>query len=150
MLDALKTKILSSLDNCFLDEDITKKREISAITALQGVKVAFQLGFFLDCVVKKPLRAKISLGGTAAKFATVREVICVPNHYPVNAENSDKKYLRTEAGLYPDLIRPLHYGGAVSIPSYQLRTLWIEIEFPSGTEANDYSLSVSLVDWQTG
>ena len=150
MLDSLKTKILSSLDNCFLDEDIDKKREIKSITAPQGVKVAFQLGFYLDCVVKKPLRAKISLEGTAAKFATVREVICVPNHYPVNAENSDKKYLRTEAGLYPDLIRPLHYGGAVSIPSYQLRTLWIEIEFPSGTEANDYSLSVSLVDWQTG
>ena len=35
MLNALKTKILSSLDNCFLDEDITKKREIKAFTAIQ-------------------------------------------------------------------------------------------------------------------
>ena len=150
MLDSLKTKILSSLDNCFLDEDIDKKREIKSITAIQGVRTAFQLGFYLDRAVRKPLRAKISFGGTAANYATVREVICVPNHYPVNAENSDNNYLRKEAGLYPDLIRPLHYGGGVSIPSYQLRTLWIEVEFPFGTQGMEYSLSISLVDWQTG
>ena len=66
--------------------------------------------------------------GKLAKYATIREVKSVPVTMPTIPGIKHNNYLRTEPGLYPDLLLPPAYNGNVYIVKDQLKALWIEID----------------------
>ncbi len=147
MTKGLTLKAISPMEKCFLDESIDAKAEQTHFIAFRGESAAFQAAFFTDEVLPSIAKARVVLSGDAAKWASVREVVCIANTYPAHNVNRAGEYLRTEVGLYPDLIRPLRYRGAVPLHPNQLHSLWIEIEPPSDAAAGEYKLCVTLEPW---
>ncbi|MBQ1269877.1 MAG: hypothetical protein IIY09_05315, partial [Clostridia bacterium] len=95
---------------------------------------------------RRPL-ADLTLGGTLAKYANVRDVRNVPVDRPISPERHDDQYLRKTPGIYPDLLTPMRYGGKVVIGRDKLRSLWIEIEPPHDLVGEqDLTLTVSVGD----
>ncbi len=126
----IKTKITSSLENCFLDSRIEDYPALSHLSALRNERISFQLlicGDLDDCWVGRLHRLEFE--GALAEYATVREVKSVPVSIPtVPGQTQENNYLRVTPGLYPDLLLPLRYDGQFCIARYSLTSLWVEID----------------------
>lgn len=127
----LKTKLISSLEKVFIDDNIDGFADTDCMSVLRGERFSVQL-LYVDegPEYSLPLRpfTELTLGGSLANYATVRDVRNVPVDRPVNPEKYDSQYLRTTPGIYPDILTPLRYGGKVVVGRDKLRSLWIEIE----------------------
>ncbi len=137
-------KIVSSLEACFLDESINDKKTRSSFLMYRNEKLSFQVIFSCDkndSTVPPFLRLGVS--GELAPYVTVREVVCVPNHYPVCPHRVDDNYMRTTPGLYPNLLRPLHYkgygsakDGCIRTDRGHLRAFWIDVLLPENVNVS--------------
>ena len=127
MSNAMQIKPLSSLEKCFLDESLSDKQEMSHFTVLRGQPLCYQVGIRFDDPESRRTGdyCTVRLSGPLAEYATVRAVVSVPNHFPCFA-GADEHYLRRTPGLYPDLLRPLHYQHGMRLFPNQLHTLWVE------------------------
>ena len=126
-----KTKLTSSLEKVFIDENIDKFQRLESLNVLGGERFSFQL-LYVDegpeySLVWRPFM-DISISGELAKYVTVRDVRNVPVDRPVVPDRVDSQYLRTTPGIYPDLLTPLRYGGRVVPGRDKLRSLWLEVE----------------------
>ena len=125
----IKSKIVSSLENCFLDNRLDDFQALNKITALKNERISFQYLIEMrdpDDPMRRGITPKIE--GKLAKYATIREVKSVPVTMPTIPGIKHDNYLRTEPGLYPDLLLPPAYNGNVYIVKDQLKALWIEID----------------------
>ena len=110
----LTMKTVSSLEKCFWDETLDTKVEKKEFYMFKNEKLSFQVAYYSDVIFNKLFDVK--LGGTFAKYADVKQVVSVPAAYPVrNDTKCNLDCLRNTPGLYPDLIRPLHYEGKVRV-----------------------------------
>ena len=146
-MSVLQLKMLSSLEKCFLDEPPESKREKKEFIMFRNERLSFQIAYrFLGTPTMNIQRqAPIRLGGALAPYATLRLVANVPNQYPTYAVNPGGAFLRTEPGLYPDLIRPLIYPDAIYLPYGQTHALWVDIELPEDFAPGRYDLSLSVL-----
>ncbi len=147
-MSVLEMNILSSLEKCFLDESPMDKPEKKQFFMFRNERLSFQIVYrFIDPpenLASQIMRAPVKLGGSLSKYARLRLVANVPNQYPMYATSPGGAFLRTEPGLYPDLLRPLIYPDAISLPYDQTHALWIDIELPEGFEAGKYNISLSV------
>ena len=127
----LKTKLTSSLEKAFIDDNIDSFPTIGNITVLKGERFSVQL-LYVDEGPEYSLAWRpfmdITVSGDLAKYVSVRDVRNVPVDRPVVPGYTDSQYLRTAPGIYPDLLTPLRYGGKVVPGRDKLRSLWIEVE----------------------
>lgn len=126
-----KTKLVSSQEKIFIDDSIDDFAPLSPFSTLRGERFSLQL-IYVDegeayTFDRRPL-LDLTLGGSLAKCATVRDVRNVPVDRPISPERHDDGYLRKTPGIYPDLLTPLRYGGKVVVGRDKLRALWIEVE----------------------
>ena len=153
MLTEVSIKVVSALEKCFLDEKVADKHERNRYIMLRNQRLSFQVMFSLDEYDGRsnPF-AKVVFDGELAKYATVREVVSVPVHYPVCPNVCDDNYIRTTPGLYPDMLRPIQYNGYIRVPHGQSRTLWIDVEIPEGetVSTGESRLGISLVEKNKG
>ena len=143
MSNKCEIKIVSSMEKCFFDDNISDKKEKNSFVMFKNEKLSFQVAYCFDGVHNKLFDVK--LGGTLAKYAEVKEVVSVPVAYPAREDtkcNSD--CIRKTPGLYPDVIRPLHYRGKVRAVYEQLHTLWVDITLDGTYELPDGNLTVAL------
>lgn len=145
MYEQIQLKPMSSLEKCFLDEHISDKQEMKTFTVLRGQPLCYQVGVYYEDPTsrRRGERCTVRLSGPLAEFATVRAVISMPNHFPCFA-GADEHYLRRTPGLYPDLLRPLHYRHGMTLFPNQLHTLWVEVKLPDGYPAGNYEVTLSL------
>ena len=141
-----KLKFVSSQEKIFLDDKIDSYPALSRLSVLQSERFSVQL-LYVDegddyTFDRRPL-LDLTLGGSLAKYATVRDVRNVPIDRPINPLHHDDQYLRKSAGIYPDLLTPLRYGGKVVPGQDKLRSLWIEIE-PRDDLSGEQGLEVTL------
>lgn len=143
-MENIKMRVVSSLEKCFFDERIETREHLDEITVLKNERVAFQILYCCDTVEKRIRQGKVKLLGDLAKYATVRNVVHIPSMQPMNQNKQEGAYLRREPGMYPDLLRPLHYQGETMMPKGRTRSLWIEIELPEDIEAGEYTIGASI------
>lgn len=125
----LKSKIVSSLENCFLDCKLDDFNAITNITALKNERISFQyIAELADPEDPMRITPTPKIEGELAKYATIREVRSVPVSMPVMPGIEHDNFLRTAPGLYPDLLKPSSYDGMVFFLKTQLKSLWIEID----------------------
>ena len=135
-------KPISPMEKCFLDESIEDKQRCEQFSAFRGERLSLQIAYTTKKITRNVPKIRIRLEGSAAPYATVCEVVSIANAYPVHPTNREGEYLRTEAGLYPDLIQPLRYEGCIRLIHGQLRSLWVDIDMDESAPAGDYELTV--------
>ncbi len=137
-------KAVSSLEKCFMDEDIAAKREIDRGEALLGEEFAFEVAYVSDDPAHFPRKTlRLSVVSPLKDYITVRQIEPVPVRYPA-APGSDDNYLRKTPGLYPDLLAPLNPRGEVFVTCGQLKALWVTVKVPEDAEAGDYPVAIRL------
>lgn len=147
----IRSKIVSSLENCFLDSRIDDFKKIDKVTVLKNERISFQ--FICEmCDAEDPMRMVLTpvIEGELAEFATIREVKSVPVSMPTIPGVEHENYLRTEPGLYPDLLLPSPYHGNVYLMKTQLKSLWIEIDLRKLQEkvsAGESTIRLSYHSW---
>ena len=137
-------KILSSLEKCFLDEDINKKKPLSAASCLRGEDFHFTLAYTAEnnegwnlceygkLICRSPLRIS---------FERIEHV---PVRIPCYPERNDENYLRKKAGLYPDLLIPMETGEAVQIIKGSLCSVFGTVSVPESLGSGDYEIEVGF------
>ena len=143
----LHTKIVSSLENCFLDSKLEDFKAIEKLTVFKNERFSFQ--FICKCdSLKDPMRLVMEprIEGELAKYATIREVRSVPVTMPCfPGMELDDNYLRKSPGIFPDLLYPLQYDGKVYHMVSDLKSLWIEIDlrkFANEVSAGNSALKI--------
>lgn len=142
-------KSLSSLEKVFFDDDLSAKREVQSFIMYKNQKLTYQVAFvsnmsYSEIKTYSYPRVEISLSGSLAKYATVRQVQEVASLYPANKVRMDSDYLRSEPGLYPDVILPLHYSNKVVVMPHHAKSLWINVALPKNFKAGEYDLTLNL------
>ena len=140
----IKTALISSLEKCFPDQKIEDFKPLAALSVLNNERFSVQLLFRSE--PDHAGRAIVRVDGALAPFATVRFVKNIRVDIPTFPGCDDGNYLRTEPGLYPDLLQPLHYGGAVSIMKDQTQSAWVEFDLDGSVAAGTYPCAITLVD----
>ena len=140
----LKTALISSLEKCFPDQKIEDFKPLAALSVLNNERFSVQLLFRSE--PDHAGRAIVRVDGALTPFASVRSVKNIPVDIAIFPGADTSNYLRTEPGLYPDLLQPLHYSGAVSIMKDQTQSAWIEFDLDGTAAAGTYPMAVTLVD----
>ncbi len=127
-----KFKIISSLENPFIDESIDKYPSLEKMSVLCGERFSVQLLYTCEHDENpfKRTRAIPKIEGKLANYAKFHNVENIPVSYPVQARGTGDDFLREQAGLYPDLLSPLTSNDSIYIIKYNLRSLWIEFNIP--------------------
>ena len=133
-------KLVSCLQKVFPDEEPRYSPECQKITTLKGETVSFQMAFRGSGFLKEIVRVECI--SPIADSIRIRSVENVPVGRACN-DQVDDNYLRTEAGLYPDLLRELDQG-IVSISPNQWRSLWIDVEATVDMKAGNYPIKLRV------
>ncbi len=109
--------------------------EYSAARAVRGERFSFQWVFRsetpLDAKEVCRFRAESSLGTAVS----AQRVEVVPIRMPYYELRHDDHYLRTEPGLYPDLLMPVSRETQIYVTSRETHALWIDVEIPADAPA---------------
>lgn len=146
----LKTKIISSLEKCFLDSNFIEFSEIKRINIYRNTDVSFQLLPFNEessDVACNYYTVKVE--GELSHLASIRCVENIPNYIPFSATadiaaERDPGCIRTTPGLYPDVLVPLSSSGKFAVVNQQLRTLWIDIKNDGTINPGEHTVKVTL------
>ncbi|WP_138313149.1 DUF4091 domain-containing protein [Hungatella hathewayi] len=133
-------KLVSCLQKVFPDEEPRYSPECQKITTLKGETVSFQMAFRGSGFLKEIVRVECISPITDS--IRIRSVENVPVGRACN-DQVDDNYLRTEAGMYPDLLRELDQG-IVSISPNQWRSLWIDVEATVDMKAGNYPIKLRV------
>lgn len=149
----IKTKLISSLEKPFSDESFDKYAELKRGSALLGEIYSLQLLYTYESDEEnRPwVSYTFALSGSLADHATVREVKSVGVQKPVGIKYDDN-YLRTTAGIYPDVLAPFINGDRFVGSPGILNSLWIDIEIPTDARAlaGEQTLEISSIRVSTG
>ena len=102
----MQFKLISSLDKCFLDENIEDKIEYTKGSCLKNECFQFQVAFTKTGGVQASgdnSFAKVELVSPIAEHITLRRVEPIAVKRAAYTFRNDENYLRKESGLYPDL-----------------------------------------------
>lgn len=146
----LEMKTLSSLEKCFLDSALNQFPAQRNFTIFHNQPLVFQVGLHRNQEVTYKTFYSVRLEGALAAFSDVRLVTNLPCEYPCIASNMKGEYLRHTPGLYPDLLRPLHYDNGIWLLPSQTQALWITARAPESLQAGVYDLTVILANSKTG
>ena len=144
----IKARIISSLEKVFADNRVDSFTELSKISVLRGERLNFQIAYSYDTVasplVYETLRIMPTLSGDLAELATLRSVSLVPVTKTIHPNGTDDNYVRIEQGLYPDILRPMYYGGKFSFTPYATNSVWVEINIPKDMTAGIHSFAIEF------
>ena len=140
----IKTALVSSLEKCFSDQQVEDFAPLTALSVLKNERFSVQLLYRSE--PDHAGRAIVRVDGALASYASVRSVKNIPVDIAIFPGADTSNYLRTDPGLYPDLLQPLHYSGAVSIMKDQTQSAWVEFDLDGKVDAGTYPMAVTLVD----
>ena len=146
----IRTKLISSLDKCFIDSNYDEFAEIKSINIYKNTDAVFQLIAYNEEEARVArMVGKIEVEGDLAEFVKVRSVECIPNYVPIEptpkyAAELDPDYIRNEPGLYPDLLLPLHHTNAVTVLNQQIHPVWIDVKNDGSFAPGEHTLKFKL------
>ena len=142
----INTKIVSSLEKIFPDEEPVAKPECTNLSGLKKETVSFQIAYYGNVNSKEYVHLEID--SDIKGWIRVRTVELVPSALPCNAVYDDN-YLRTTPGMFPDLLRDLK-NNQVPVIAHQWRALWIDITIPEDADPGNYKMSFIMQEDSVG
>ena len=147
----IRTVIVSSLEKALLEQQIQDFRPLERISALRGERLSVQLLHTFEYEPDSDPKsrsfcfARLTSEGELTKYSTFRDVCNIPIARPVLEKViSDGDYISKRPGLFPDLLRPLHYGSTVCAAPRLLGSVWVEINIPKDFKAGEYEFKIKL------
>ena len=149
----IETRLISSLEKVFLDEEAKNFNEIKKISALRGEKLSLQLVYRYtdegENLTRLPFYLKID--SELSNFINIYNLRQVPVIKPVFHFKTDDNYLRTAPGLFPDLLEPTNKDAEFYATHGISECIWLEIAIPEDTSlSGDIPLAISLLDEKGG
>ncbi|MBP3301296.1 MAG: DUF4091 domain-containing protein [Clostridia bacterium] len=138
----IHAKFISSLEKCFIDEEVFQKTELKSISMLRNERLSFQICYEMEEKVRPSRDCKLKIESPLAQYITVYNVRQIPSYMPAFPEQADDNYLRTAPGLYPDLLEPFSYKTDCLCPDNTLRAVWFEVDPKCNLEAGIYPFRV--------
>lgn len=134
-------KVVSSLEKVFLDAAAAQFPRLERFSMLKNEKKSFQVVLEAE----KARHMTVHLDSTIGEFLNVSVVENVPSDFPV-MKNADDFYIKKEAGLYPDLLRPVADG--YTFEAAGTYAFWIEIapKKDGDLPAGEHTITVTLQD----
>ena len=143
-------KLLPSTEKCFWDEKIENKPELTTFSMLKNEKLDFQLAYaskdlgwhskFLSLEIESDIKSAVS----------VSRIENVPVNLPIWMDATENDgFLRTEPGLYPDLLIPMEDQNKLIFSYRELRSLMITVENTDGIPAGEHYVTLKAMDGET-
>ena len=144
----MKLKLISSLEKCFLDEDINSKAEYTEGSCFKNEIFRFGCCYALEEICNAKQTALISVNSPLKEYVTVRRVEHVPVQLPVLRLANDDDYLRKTPGLYPDLLVPVEKSSRVFLTN-NLQSLFVEVDTKGEAKAGVYPIEIVFKNPET-
>ena len=142
----MRIKLLSSLEKCFLDEDVACKTEYQGGTMLLNEMFHFQIGYASDASTTcGAIFCYLSVESELADYISISRIEVVPVQYPAYFDKENRDFLRTEPGLYPDVLQPLDSNGRLIITSH-LKSLMVEVNTGGKVPAGKYPITFCFTE----
>ena len=113
-----KITIISSLEKPLAHESIDKFKPLRKISCLKGERLSFQVAHTChndDQNSRGVIMSHVTLDGELSKYATMRDVCSVPIDRPTVQHSTihDDNYISKGPGVFPDILRPMHYDNSI-------------------------------------
>ncbi|NMA94919.1 MAG: DUF4091 domain-containing protein [Clostridiales bacterium] len=135
-------KIISSLEKVFSNEEPRFKPECNRLTALKNEIVSFQVAYHSNH--PRITYGSVCIESPIREYIKMRQVIEVPSSYSCHSIVDDN-YLRTEPGLYPDLLRDLDDNRLIYVAG-KWHSIWVDIETTEDIDAGTYPITIKFYD----
>lgn len=141
----MRARIISSLEKCFPDESSVQKSPLGQITMLKNERYSFQVCYDCEELVDDKQIVYFSIESPLAQCIRVYKVKCIPSLLPVYRKRYDAHYLRTQPGLFPDLLEPMAAGDRLPA-SNVLNALWLEVDPQEAFDPGIYPVTCVFTD----
>ena len=142
-------KLISSLEKCFLDEDIAVKPEYTKGSCFKNEIYRFSCCYTSKVLCDTRRTAIISIESPIKEYISARKVESIGVQLPVCRENCDDDYLRKIPGLYPDLLVPVPADNRLLLTNV-LRQLYFEVDTKGEVEAGTYPIKLVFTNADSG
>lgn len=132
-----KLKIVSSLEKCFMDENIADKKGTDYFSALKDERLSFQIAYQFEAPGAEAYFFSVKAKGALAESMQISRVGQVPVTMPYMPQKHDDNHERKTPGLYPDMLLPITYQNRLKVLPEYLHSLWVEFELKEKTIAPD-------------
>lgn len=145
-MSVLQYRLVSCLEKCFSDTDIESLPLCNAAGALRGEVFSFQLAFCGDNPdVWTKQTTFVRVDSPLKPYISIASVENVPVRLPTYRDCDDGNYLRTQPGLFPDLLLPVGEDRQVYIVNGFTNAVWFDVAVPEDCPGGEYPITVSLV-----
>lgn len=144
----MKIKLISSLEKCFLDDDIELKKEYTGGSCFKNEIFRFGCCYILEEICNSKQTALISVNSPLKEYVTVRRVEHVPVQLPVLRLANDDDYLRKTPGLYPDVLLPVEKSSRIILTN-NLESLFVEVDTRGEVKAGVYPIELVFTNPET-
>ncbi len=146
MLEAI---IIPSLEKCFLDTKINTLEPLRSANVYRGSTFSCQIALTENSLQGYHHHRRfihVSATGIDESAVSFRTVELIPSYMPAYPNQHDSNYVRTEPGLYPDLLQPMQMNNGAPVMQGQLRTVWVDID-ASKLADGEHNITFVLNDW---
>lgn len=143
MADGMIFRWVSSLVKAFLDDDPADFSEIETLTALKGERISWQLLYkgAPEGKRRQPVTFRLALDRRIGlRCYQVENVPCL---LPCRVDPPADNYLRTDGGLFPDLLQPLTEMRFDTVAK-NCHSLFFTAFLPETLPAGEYPICLSL------
>lgn len=148
-MNNIKTKLLTSLDKVFLDEEPSCGFS-GEISVFKNEPFSFQTAYSTDTDFDAfYVRMNVSVeceNKDDTDCIKMYEVAYVPAEMPAFADSKDTNYLRKTPGLYPDPLMPICSKHELRAMPRVWRSIWFEFTPNENTAAGKHSFTVTFTD----
>ncbi len=139
-------KFISSLEKCFIEDNLDKFTEYKQATIFKNEKFNFQVALKSEKLTEMYGKYDVFpiIESEISDYITINEVSYIPCEIPAIL-TYDEGVDRTKAGIFPDSLKELHYLGKLRVASEQLRTLMVTVD-PVCKVSGTFQIRVKFVE----
>ncbi len=139
-MNSIKLFQVSSLEKVFWDYSLPEK-EYTSMSAFKNEKFSYQIACMTDVYPRVAVR--VSVKSPLEKYITLRTAENVVVDTPVHPGTGDENYLRTDPGLYPDLLCELR-DSCFELAVGRFKGLWVTMDTKGEVAAGEYPVEITI------
>lgn len=138
-------KLVSSLEKCFIEDNLDKFTEYKSATTFKNEKFTFQVALKSEKLTRKYGKYDVFpvIESEIKDYITIKEVSYIPCEIPA-IKTCDEGVDRVKPGIFPDWVKEFHYLGLFRVPSEQLRTFMVTVD-PACKITGTFDIKVKIM-----